>query len=150
MRKNRRPVIPRCVLTQAMERANLRSPLLERAGFVVNETGALKKDYAADLTPERKKRSAMLPWLRRLRARMEQIDEEARAIINDFGVDAYCEARRREHEASSDAIAKDWGQIALAVARKMSKRIDVDPFPIARRLRRASHDFLRGLRRRTN
>ena len=48
-------------------------------------------------------------------------------MINDFGVDAYCEARRREHEASSDAIAKDWGQIALAVARKMSKRIDVDP-----------------------
>ena len=48
-------------------------------------------------------------------------------MINDFGVDAYCEARRREHEASSDAMAKDWGQIALAVARKMSKRIDVDP-----------------------
>ena len=48
-------------------------------------------------------------------------------MINDFGVDAYCEARRREHEASSDAIAKDWGQIALAVARKMSTRIDVDP-----------------------
>ena len=41
---------------------------------------------------------------------MEQIDEEARAMINDFGVDAYGEARRREHEASSDAMAKDWGQ----------------------------------------
>ena len=48
-------------------------------------------------------------------------------MINDFGVDAYCEARRREHEASSDAMAKDWGQIALSVARKMSRRIDVDP-----------------------
>ena len=48
-------------------------------------------------------------------------------MINDFGVDAYGEARRREHEASSDAMAKDWGQIALAVARKMSKRIGVDP-----------------------
>ena len=48
-------------------------------------------------------------------------------MINDFGVDAYFEARRREHEASSDAMAKDWGQIASAVARKMSKRIDVDP-----------------------
>jgi hypothetical protein len=58
---------------------------------------------------------------------MEQIDEEARAMINDFGVDAYCEARRREHEASSDAMAKDWGQIALSVARKMSQCIDVDP-----------------------
>ena len=48
-------------------------------------------------------------------------------MINDLGIDAYFEARRREHEASSDATAKDWGQIALAVARKMSKRIDVDP-----------------------
>ena len=48
-------------------------------------------------------------------------------MINDFGVDAYGEARRREHEASSDAMAKDWGQIALAVVRKMSKRIGVDP-----------------------
>lgn len=48
-------------------------------------------------------------------------------MINDFGGDAYCEARRREDEASSDAIAKDWGQIALSIARKMSQRIDVDP-----------------------
>ncbi len=37
------------------------------------------------------------------------------------------EARRKEHEASSDAIAKDWGQIALVVARKVSKRPEVDP-----------------------
>jgi hypothetical protein len=35
VRKNRRSVIPRRVLKQAMERVNLRSPLLERAGFVV-------------------------------------------------------------------------------------------------------------------
>ena len=90
---------------------------------------------------------------------MEQIDEEARALINDFGVDAYCEARRREHEASSDAMAKDWGQIALSVARKMSRRIDVDPSTRVamnavlvsdREARRARHDFLRGLRRRLN
>ena len=30
-------------------------------------------------------------------------------------------------KTSSDAMAKDWGQIALSVARKMSRRIDVDP-----------------------
>jgi hypothetical protein len=41
-----------------------------------------------------------------------------------FGADAYFEARRREQESSSDAIAKDWDQIALAVARR---RVDVDP-----------------------
>jgi hypothetical protein len=58
---------------------------------------------------------------------MERIEVEAETMISDFGTDAYIEARRREHEASSDAIAKDWGQIALAVARKVSKRVDVDP-----------------------
>ena len=47
-------------------------------------------------------------------------------MISDFGADAYFEARRKEDEASSDAIAKDWGQIALAVARKVSKRVDVE------------------------
>ncbi len=69
----------------------------------------------------------MLSWLPRQRARMERIEVEAETMISDFGTDAYFEARRKEHEASSDAIAKDWGQIALAVARKVSKRVDVDP-----------------------
>ena len=69
----------------------------------------------------------MLSWLPRQRARTERIEVEAETMIGDFGVDAYFEARRREHEASSDAIAKDWSQIALAVARKVSKRVDVDP-----------------------
>ena len=69
----------------------------------------------------------MLSWLPRQRARMERIEVEAETMISDFGADAYFEARRKEHEASSDAIAKDWGQIALVVARKVSKRVDVDP-----------------------
>jgi hypothetical protein len=69
----------------------------------------------------------MLSWLPRQRARMERIEVEDETMIGDFGADAYFEARRREHEASSDAIAKDWGQIALAVARKVSKRVDVAP-----------------------
>ena len=69
----------------------------------------------------------MLSWLPRQRARMERIEVEAETMISDFGADAHFEARRKEHEASSDAIAKDWGQIALVVARKVSKRVDVDP-----------------------
>src|ERR1700738_5317351 len=73
--------------------------------------------------PSRGKRSVMLSWLSRQRARMERIEVEAETMIGDFGADAYFEARRREHESSSDAIAKDWDQIALAVARRVSKRV---------------------------
>jgi hypothetical protein len=62
----------------------------------------------------------MLSWLPRQRGRMERIEVEAETMISDFGADAYFEARRREHESSSDAIAKDWDQIALAVARRVS------------------------------
>src|SRR5208337_3749722 len=57
-------------------------------------------------------------WPPRRRARIESIDAEADALIRDLGAAAYSEARRREYEASSDAIAKDWDRVALAVARK--------------------------------
>jgi hypothetical protein len=101
----------------------------------------------------------MLSWLPRQRARMERIEVEAETMIRDFGADAYFEARRREHESSSDAIAKDWDQMALAVARRVSKPVDVDPSirvamnavlvsDRARRVRCARREFLRGLCRR--
>ena len=43
-------------------------------------------------------------------------DDEAEALIEAFGVGAYSEARRREQEASSDAIAMLWGRVAMKVA----------------------------------
>jgi hypothetical protein len=69
----------------------------------------------------------MLPWLPRRRARIESIAAEAEALVRDLGEDAYNEARRREHEASSDEIARDWGLVALAVARLIGRSADVDP-----------------------
>ena len=71
----------------------------------------------------------MLSWVLRRRARIERIDSaaEAEALIRDFGEGAYYEARRREYEASSHAIATDWGLVALAVARLIGNRPDVDP-----------------------
>ena len=69
----------------------------------------------------------MLPWLPRRRARMESIESEAEALVHDLGEAAYDEARRREHEASSDEIARDWGFVAVAVARLIGRRRDVDP-----------------------
>ena len=56
--------------------------------------------------------------------RIEHIDAEAETLISYFGVEAYFEARRREREASSEAIAKDWSRVARAVARKTKRRID--------------------------
>src|SRR5271166_6264923 len=69
----------------------------------------------------------MLPWLPRRRARMESIESEAEALVHDLGEAAYDETRRREHEASSDEIARDWGFVAVAVARLIGRRRDVDP-----------------------
>ena len=43
-------------------------------------------------------------------------------MICELGVDAYAEARRKEYEASSDINAKDWGRVAVVVA----KRIGLD------------------------
>jgi len=69
----------------------------------------------------------MLSWRPRRRARIESIAAEAEALVRDLGEAGYGEARRREHEASSDEIARDWGLVALAVARLIGGRKDVDP-----------------------
>ena len=57
---------------------------------------------------------------------MERIDAEADALIRDLGDQAYQEARRREHEASSESIAEDWALVARAVARKTGSRVGLN------------------------
>ena len=57
---------------------------------------------------------------------MERIDAEADTLIRDLGDRAYQEARRREHEASSDTIAEDWALVARAVARKTGSRVGLN------------------------
>ena len=81
----------------------------------------------------------MRSWLRRRRARLERVEAEADALILDLAATAYSQARRREHEASSDAMAREWNRVALAVARKTgqtvglnaSTRIAMDAEPVA-------------------
>ena len=68
----------------------------------------------------------MSTWAPSRRARMERIEAEADALIRDLGDCAYQEARRREHEASSDAIAEDWALVAKAVARKTGSRVGLN------------------------
>ncbi len=68
----------------------------------------------------------MATWAPSKRARMERIDAEAEALIRDLGDQAYHEARRREHEASSDATAEDWALVAKAIARKTGSRVGLN------------------------
>lgn len=68
----------------------------------------------------------MSTWAPSRRARTERIEAEAEALIRDLGDCAYQEARRREHEASSDAIAEEWALIARAVARKTGSRVGLN------------------------
>jgi hypothetical protein len=65
-------------------------------------------------------------WLRQRRERAERIEDEADELIRLLGDDAYAEARRREHTASSSAIAREWNLIALAIASQTGKRIGLD------------------------
>jgi hypothetical protein len=68
----------------------------------------------------------MVSWPPNRRARLERIEAEAEALIRDLGDGAYHEARRREHEASSDPIADDWALVARAVARKTGSRVGLN------------------------
>ena len=68
----------------------------------------------------------MTTWAPSKRARSERIEAEADALIRDLGDCAYQEARRREHEASSDVIAEDWALVAKAIARKTGSRVGLN------------------------
>ena len=68
----------------------------------------------------------MRAWLRQRRERAERIEDEAGELIRLLGDDAYAEARWREHTASSSATAQEWNLIALAIARRMGRRIGLD------------------------
>jgi hypothetical protein len=63
-------------------------------------------------------------WLLpRHRARIKRLEDEAEALILEFGVDAYAEARRKEFETSSGTIARDWGRIAVAIAKRAGLKV---------------------------
>jgi hypothetical protein len=68
----------------------------------------------------------MNTWAPSKRSRSERIEAEADGLISDLGDRAYQEARRREHEASSDAMAEDWALVAKAVARKTGSRVGLN------------------------
>jgi hypothetical protein len=68
----------------------------------------------------------MLAWLLWQLERIERIRGAAGALMDEFGDEAYGEARRREREASRDETAGDWRRVALVVARRTPRRVCLD------------------------
>jgi hypothetical protein len=68
----------------------------------------------------------MLAWLLWQLERIERIRAAAGALMDEFGDEAYGEARRREREASRQETAGDWRRVALVVARRTPRRVRLD------------------------
>jgi hypothetical protein len=68
----------------------------------------------------------MLFWLLRQLDRIERRHAVADVLMSEFGVEAYAEARRREGQANSDRLAREWRRVALVIARRTRKRVGLD------------------------
>jgi hypothetical protein len=63
----------------------------------------------------------MLAWLLWQLERIARVHAVAGTLMSEFGVEAYAEARRREHEGDRDGTTGDWGRVALVIARRTSR-----------------------------
>ena len=71
----------------------------------------------------------MLAWLLWQLEKIERIRAAASALMDEFGDEAYAEARRRERQAKRDETAGAWRRVALVVARWTPRRIELDAAP---------------------
>jgi hypothetical protein len=71
----------------------------------------------------------MLAWLLWQLERTEGIRAAAGALMDEFGDEAYAEARRRERLAKRDETAGIWRRVALVVARWTPRRIEPEAAP---------------------
>src|ERR1700684_1341242 len=71
----------------------------------------------------------MLAWLLWQLEGMQRISAAAGALMDEFGDEAYSEARRREGQANGDEMAGVWRRVALVVARWTPRRIGLDAAP---------------------
>jgi hypothetical protein len=74
----------------------------------------------------------MLAWLLSQLEGMERIRAAAGALMDEFGDEAYAEARRRERQAKRNEMAGIWRRVALVVARWTPRRVELDVAPPAR------------------
>ena len=68
----------------------------------------------------------MVFWLRRRSETNERIEAVAHALIRDYGVEAYGEARRMEREANSLPESRNWSRVANAIAGRRDEPVGPD------------------------
>lgn len=95
------------------------------ADKLIEAESAYSRLQARQAAESRMGANMLMRRLARAPAMIARPDDEADALIEAFGVGAYSEARRREHEASSDAIAVLWGRVAMKVAQLAGGLIEV-------------------------
>jgi hypothetical protein len=71
----------------------------------------------------------MLAWLLWQLEKIERIRAAAGALMDEFGDDAYSEARRRERKANREETAGVWRRVALVVARRTPRRVGPEVAP---------------------
>ena len=71
----------------------------------------------------------MLAWLLWQLERTERIRAAAGALMDEFGDEAYAEARRRECEAGREEMAAAWRRVALIIARWTPRRVGLEAAP---------------------
>ena len=71
----------------------------------------------------------MLAWLLWQLEGMQRIRAAAGALMDEFGDEAYAEARRRERQANRDEMAGVWRRVALVVARWTPRRTRPEAAP---------------------
>jgi hypothetical protein len=68
----------------------------------------------------------MFTWLRRRREDARRIEADAAALLAEYKLAAYSEARQRQQDAHNAVTFAHWGRVALAVARLTGKRVGLD------------------------
>ena len=71
----------------------------------------------------------MLAWLLWQLERTERIRAAAGVLMDEFGDEAYAEARRRECEAGREEMAAAWRRVALIIARWTPRRVRPEAAP---------------------
>ena len=71
----------------------------------------------------------MLAWLLWQLEGMQRIRAAAGVLMDEFGDEAYAEARRRERQSGRDEMAGVWRRVALVVARWTPRRVGPDVAP---------------------
>jgi hypothetical protein len=68
----------------------------------------------------------MFTWLRRRREEARLVEADAAALVAEYMLAAYSEARQRQQDAHNAETDAHWGRVALAVARITGKRVGLD------------------------